>query len=149
MSEGSGAHRILDVDPLHAKLPFMWTPLVSALNTLQGLELALVFGSVARGEAGANSDLDIAVRYGRALNAEDKLSLIRALGAASGRPIDLIDMRTAGPVVMREALVSGVQIFGSRDAFATQTSRTLIDCADYAPLVERVQRERRDAWMHL
>ena len=52
------------------------------------LELAAVFGSVANGNARAESDLDITVRNATPLNADEKLTLIRALGAASGRPID-------------------------------------------------------------
>jgi len=114
---------------------------------IDGLELAVVFGSVARGNARVDSDLDIAVRYVTPLDAAQKLALIRALGAASGRPVDLIDLHTAGPVVAREALTKGKRIFGGDTVFASQLSRTLIDYADFAPLIERTLRERREAWM--
>lgn len=73
--------------------------------------------------------------------------LIRALGAATGRPIDLIDLRTAGPIVARQALTLGKRLFGTDTDFASQLSRTLIDYADFAPLIERTLRERREAWM--
>ena len=125
----------------------MSTEILTALQMIDGLELAIVFGSVAQGNARADSDLDIAVRYAAPLNADEKLTLIRALGAASGRPVDLIDLRTAGPTVARQALTQGKRIFGSDASFATQLSRTLIDYADFAPLIERTLRERRDAWM--
>ena len=125
----------------------MSTEILTALQTVDGLELAVIFGSVARGLARADSDVDIAARYAAALDADEKLSLVRALGAATGRPIDLIDLRTAGPIVARQALTTGKRLFGTDTAFATQLSRTLIDYADFAPLIERTLRERRDAWM--
>ena len=125
----------------------MTSEILTALQLIDSLELAVLFGSVARGKARADSDLDIAVRYAAPLDAEQKLSLIRALGAASVRPVDLIDLRTAGPIVARQALTRGKRLFGSDTDFATQLSRTLIDYADFAPLIERTRRERRDAWM--
>ena len=125
----------------------MSTEILPALQMIDGLELAIVFGSVAQGNARTDSDLDIAVRYAAPLNADEKLTLIRALGAASGRPADLIDLRTVGPIAARQALTQGKRIFGSDASFASQLSRTLIDYADFAPLIERTLRERRDAWM--
>ena len=125
----------------------MSTEILTALQMIDGLELAVVFGSVAQGSARADSDLDIAVRYAVPLDAEQKLALIRALGVASGRPVDLIDLRTAGPIVARQALTRGKRLFGTDTDFASQLSRTLIDYADFAPLIERTLRERRDAWM--
>jgi uncharacterized protein len=125
----------------------MTTEILTALQMIDGLELAVVFGSVAQGNARFDSDLDIAVRYAAPLNADEKLSLIRALGAASGRPVDLIDLRTAGPIVARQALTLGKRLFGTDTDFASQLSRTLIDYADFAPLIERTLRERREAWM--
>jgi uncharacterized protein len=85
----------------------MSTEILTALQMIDGLELAVVFGSVAQGNARFDSDLDIAVRYAAPLNADEKLTLFRALGAASGRPVDLIDLRTAGPIVARQALTRG------------------------------------------
>jgi uncharacterized protein len=125
----------------------MSTEILTALQMCDGLELAVVFGSVAQRNARFDSDLDIAVRYAAPLDSEQKLALIRALGAASGRPVDLIDLRTAGPIVAREALTKGKRLFGTDTDFASQLSRTLIDYADFAPLIERTLRERRDAWM--
>ena len=125
----------------------MVTEILTALQMIDGLELAVVFGSVAEGTARFDSDLDIAVRYAAPLDAEQRLVLIRALGAATGRPVDLIDLRTAGPIVARQALTRGKRIFGTDTELASQLSRTLIDYADFAPLIERTLRERRDAWM--
>jgi uncharacterized protein len=125
----------------------MSAEILTALQMIDGLELAVVFGSVAKGTARFDSDVDIAVRYAAPLDAEQKLALIRALGAASGRPVDLIDLRTAGPIVARQALTTGKRLFGTNADFSSQLCRTLIDYADFAPLIERTLRERREAWM--
>jgi len=126
--------------------PSIISQIVYALRSVASLELAVLFGSVARDEADMSSDLDVAVRYAKALDAEQKLTLIEALADVSGRPIDLIDLRVAGPIVAREALTSGKRIFGTDEIWASQTARTLVDYADFAPLIERTLRERREAW---
>jgi len=126
--------------------PSIISQIVYALRSVASLELAVLFGSVARDEADTSSDLDVAVRYAKALDAEQKLTLIEALADVSGRPIDLIDLRVAGPIVAREALTSGKRIFGTDEIWASQTARTLVDYADFAPLIERTLRERREAW---
>jgi uncharacterized protein len=126
----------------------MFDSVLTALQTIDAkLELAVVFGSVARGEARFDSDIDVAVRYTHAINAQEKIALIEALALATNRPVDLIDLRAAGPLVAREALTKGTRIFGSDEVWAAQVSRTLIDYADFAPLVERTLRERRESWI--
>ena len=126
--------------------PTFVSQIVCALQSVATLELAVLFGSVARDQAEMSSDLDVAVRYAKPLDAEQKLALIGALAEVSGRAIDLIDLRVAGPIVARQALTSGKRIFGTNEIWAIQTARTLIDYADFAPLIERTLRERREAW---
>jgi uncharacterized protein len=126
----------------------MFDSVLTALQSIDTkLELAVVFGSVVRGEARFDSDIDVAVRYTHTLNPEEKIALIEALALTANRPVDLIDLRVAGPVVSREALTKGKRIFGSDEVWAEQVSRTLIDYADFAPLVERTLRERQNAWI--
>ena len=81
--------------------PTFVSQIVCALQSVATLELAVLFGSVARDQAEMSSDLDVAVRYAKPLEAEQKLTLIEALAAVSGRAIDLIDLRVAGPIVSR------------------------------------------------
>ncbi len=97
----------------------MRNQILAALQTVDGIELAVVFGSTSRRAARADSDLDMAVRYGAPLNADQKLTLIRAIGAAGGRPVDLIDLRVAGPIIARQALTQGTRIFGTDASFAS------------------------------
>jgi predicted nucleotidyltransferase len=126
----------------------MFSNVLTALRAIDlPLELAVVFGSLARGGARAESDLDIAVRFRRALSTEEKTTLIQALAATTGRPVDLIDLRVAGPIVARQALTEGKRIFGTDEHWAAQVAQTLVDYADFAPLVDRVLRERRESWI--
>ena len=67
----------------------------AVLARFPSLLLAIVFGSVARGQQHFASDLDIAVAAKHALSAAQKIDIIAALAAETGRPIDLIDLTTA------------------------------------------------------
>ena len=66
----------------------------------------------------------------------------------TGRPVDLIDLRTAGVLVTREALTQARRpVCRDEGALAGVLSRMLIDSADFLPLRKRILRERRQAWI--
>jgi predicted nucleotidyltransferase len=112
------------------------------------LALALVFGSVARGTPRPDSDLDIAVaRHWGALQADERMALIAALAQETGRPIDLIDLRTASPPLLGQIIAHGRRVWGDDTAHAQWISRNLFDQADFAPCRNRLLEERRAAWM--
>ena len=71
-------------------------PLAGWFESHPEIELALVFGSVARGDATRSSDIGVAVQMATLLGADDKMQLIADIAAATGRPVDLIDLRTVG-----------------------------------------------------
>jgi predicted nucleotidyltransferase len=75
-----------------------------------GVVYALVFGSAARGELRADSDLDLAVAGAKPLTSEERRKLVERLAAAARRPIDLIDLRTARGLVYAKAL-QGKELF--------------------------------------
>ena len=127
--------------------PTLEARIVHAMQSVATLELAIVFGSMASGDARLDSDIDVAVRYKHALDVAQKIALIDALALVTGRAVDVIDLRVAGPIVAREALTGGRRLFGSDEVWAAQVLRTLIDYADFAPLIERTLRESREAWM--
>jgi len=110
-------------------------------------ELAYVFGSVARGEAGADSDLDLAVRMAEEpLDAKRKINLIEELASATRRPVDLVDLRTVGEPLLGQVL-SGERLIGTPEQHAALMTRHLLDEADFMPYVRRMQAERRARWM--
>lgn len=109
--------------------------------------LAILFGSVANGTARFESDLDLAVHAESPLTTDEKMRLIGDLAVLSGRPIDLIDMRTAGLPILRQIFTKGRRILGSDTLYATLLTRFQIDYADFMPLRERMLRERRMRWL--
>lgn len=112
-----------------------------------GIQLAVVFGSVASDSAGQGSDLDIAIDAGEPLDSNRRMGLIDKLARTAGRPIDLIDLRQVGEPLLGEIISGGERIVGSREAWARLVSRHLVEQADFLPLRNRMLEERRKAWL--
>lgn len=110
-----------------------------------GVELVMLFGSVAHGKARPDSDLDIAVMYSQALTQQQRVDLIEQLALQFGRPVDLIDLRTAGEPLLGQ-IFKGKRVLGSDATYAQCLSRHLIDAADFLPLQQRILKERRERW---
>ena len=119
----------------------------AVLSAFGHIELALLFGSVARGDERPQSDLDIAVGARRALSAEQKITLIEALAEHTGRPVDLVDLRTVGEPLLGQILRHGRRLLGSDTAYGELISRHLFDQADFMPYHARILAERRAAWI--
>lgn len=129
--------------PANAEIGF----LQAMLGELPGLRLAILFGSLATGRETAASDLDIAVDLGHPLSSAEKRHLIEALAVSSGRPVDLIDLRTAGGPLLSQILRHGRLLYGSTADYAALLVRQLIDKADFDPYRSRILAERRRAWI--
>ena len=121
--------------------------LKQALASVPGLELAYVFGSIARGTERPQSDIDIAVQAPKALSAAELLALHRAVSAATGRSVDVVDLRRAGHPLLGEILRDGARLVGSADAHADLATRAALDFDDFFPYVQRTLATRRQAWL--
>lgn len=122
--------------------------IAEALASDPALGFAILFGSSATGRARPSSDLDIAVWANAPLGAQHKQALIARLAELSGRPVDLVDLRDAGVLVTREVLTRGRLLFcRDANAYAALATRMVVDAADFLPYVERLLRERRNAWI--
>ena len=117
------------------------------LSGFPQITLAILFGSVARGCATAQSDLDLAVIAKKPLQAAEKIQIIEALALLTGRPIDLVDVHAAPEPLLGQVLKHGRRILGSDTAYAQLLYRHLIEQADFAPLQNRILSERRAAWI--
>ncbi|MCY7307139.1 MAG: nucleotidyltransferase domain-containing protein [Rhodoferax sp.] len=122
-------------------------PIKDVLARFPALVLALVFGSVARGQAHFESDLDIAVAARQALTITEKMDLIAALAERTGRPIYLIDLKVAAKPLMGQILRHGRRLMGSDEAYAQLITRHLYEQADFMPYRNRILAERRAAWI--
>jgi predicted nucleotidyltransferase len=110
------------------------------------IRLALLFGSIATGRATPESDLDVAIKAERALSSLDKTALIEELAEATGRPVDLIDLATAGEPLLGQILRNGKRITGSPSQLAELMISHLGQQADFLPYRERILAERRRKW---
>lgn len=103
------------------------------------MELALLFGSRARGRAGAGSDVDVAVG-----GAVDVLALAAELGRATGLEVEVIDLREVGYPLLRALLRDGVVLHeGQPHAAARFRTRAILETETDRPWFERM----RDAYL--
>lgn len=128
-------------DPVFAELSVL-------LEQQEDLLLAVLFGSVARGTAQPDSDVDIAVLGPRALDVRRRQELIDAIAQVTGRPVDLVDLRLAGVALLRAVLTEGRRLFCKDEtAWLHLLSRMVTDAEDFLPAQEQLLRERRERWL--
>lgn|SRR3989338_7898650 len=87
---------------------------------MNGLKLAILFGSKARGTAGRSSDTDVAVLVDHPLALHEKNKLGEYIARKLGIPeekIDLIDLYDAPPLLAHEVGETGKLIEGTRFDF--------------------------------
>lgn len=121
--------------------------ILAVLSRHPEIRVALLFGSLASGRAGRDSDVDLAVGADRPLDADAKMALMAELAEATGRPIDLVDLNSVGEPLLGELIKQGRRLLGSSDAYARLVNRHLIEEADFMPYYRRILAERRQAWI--
>lgn len=119
----------------------------AALAPHSGIRLALLFGSLAAGQGRPESDVDLAIDAGKPMEFEEKMTLIGQLAECTGRPIDLIDLRTVGEPLLGQILTHGKRLIGEDAVYAELIKRHLFEEADFMPYYRRILSERRSAWI--
>ena len=109
------------------------------------LRIAILFGSLA--ERRERPDSDVAVAAEVLLDATQKRVLIERLAEVTGRPVDLVDLRTAGEPLLGGVLKGKPLLLRDRNLFVDLVKRHLIDVEDFLPLQRRLLEARRKAWM--
>ena len=117
------------------------------LNAYAFIKLAILFGSIAKGDEQFESDVDLAVQGDQVLTVDQKMQLTADLAQHFMRPIDLIDLRTVGEPLLGQILVKGRRIMGSDTAYGDLIARHVYAEADFMPYQRRLLKQRRDAWI--
>lgn len=86
----------------------------SLLMALPDAWAIYVFGSFARAEDWAGSDLDLAVLLPPARRIEDLLGIMNGVSARVHRDVDVVDLSRAGDVLRREVLLDGETLYISQ-----------------------------------
>jgi uncharacterized protein len=110
------------------------------------ISVALLFGSCATGTQTFDSDIDVAVLAENPISSEYKIKLVEELATATGRAIDLIDLRTAGQPLLGQILKNAIRLKGIDSDMASLYIRNVIEVADFMPYVTRTLKERQQAW---
>ena len=121
-----------------------------ALSRYAEICAAWVFGSVARGEAGLESDLDVAVLLAFDTNAEAARPALSALSlelercSPSGR-VDILVLGTQGPVLVHQILSEGVLVRDAdRERRVEFEGRATVDYLDWKPTHDIAMRSALD-----
>lgn len=113
------------------------------------IRVALLFGSLAKGKARPESDVDIAVSKGRPLDKEERKAIIIALAEITGRPIDLIDLEDARGLILKKSLTEGIPLIPSDPATLEKLLKRMVyDEEDFAPLINHLKKERIAAFIN-
>jgi len=119
-------------------LDLLRTRLGVVLKEHDEVDLALVFGSRARAEAGPNSDVDVAVT-GRGV---DVIALAVELTDAVGLPVDVVDLSVDPPLALLSAVLhDGVKIHeGYSGAYGRFLAHSLMELETDLPAFRSMQR---------
>lgn len=108
----------------------------SALALRSDIEIAILFGSVARGKERADSDIDVGFRA----PAVDALQLAAELSASVGREVHLVRLETAGYPLLQAIVRDGIILHEGQDGVAARwRSHALCELETDRPWWERMR----------
>lgn len=115
------------------------------LEDNEKIELAILFGSYAKGTQTSHSDLDLAIQLalGANINAKQKLDYIQNIGELLGVNIDLIDLNKVGQPLLSQVLKYGKLLKGGQTQYAELAIKNINTVQDFLPYIDRMMAERR------
>jgi len=91
------------------------------------LLLAMVFGSIAAGSQRPDSDIDVAVYARDRLPPRKRQQVADEIAVATGRTVDLIDLRNVDGALLRRILHSGKVVFSKQPGILGNLAVQLLD----------------------
>jgi len=118
--------------------------LIRILSEFPFIEVAILYGSFAKGLEKPTSDIDLGIAGSRPLSPEEMVQVQTRLSNAIGREIDLIDLQVATGTVFKEALSEGVCLI-KKDPhlLAGLLKKMLLEQADFEPLRQQILETKR------
>lgn len=132
----------------HESVEIIGNQVKQALANFSEIEQIVLFGSLSRGAGRLDSDIDVAVEAGRRLTSAQRIAMIEALAMEFGRPVDLIDLKTAGQPLLTQIVTTGKRLLGSDTQWAKIIYRNIMDNEDFVPLQRRILVARQKAWIN-
>ena len=113
------------------------------------IELAVLYGSYAKGTHTSRSDLDLAIQLasGSSMTAQQKLDYLVQLGNLLRIDIDLIDLKRVGQPLLSQIMKYGELVKGSQTCYAELAIRNINSAQDFLPYIQRIMAERRMQWL--
>ena len=116
------------------------------LLTVAEIRLAYLFGSAVGGALRPKSDVDIAILCATRCTPRVLDDLSEALSTLLGRPVDLVDLFAAPPLLAHEVVATGDCVLArdvdERVAFETRTLHRYVDTAHLRRIQHEALRER-------
>ena len=119
------------------------------LSELNGLRLAIVYGSAASGKMRADSDVDIALLFSQPMKSKAKMEIIEFLSECTDRSLDLIDLYDLNGTILKQVLCTGEVMFqDDSDARYELMRRMIFNQADMMPYVLRALKQRQERFVN-
>lgn len=113
------------------------------------IEMAILFGSYAKGTENNRSDIDLAIQLssGETIQAEQKLDYLTQLVKLLETDIDLIDLKKVGQPLLSQIIKYGKRLKGQQAHYIELTIKNINTTQDFMPYIERMMTERRKRWL--
>lgn len=119
------------------------------LTADERVKLAVLFGSLARGRAKPTSDIDIGVAYAGQLTLDEKIDLGQKLSAATGREVDVVDLRRVEGVLLQQILNCRVTLVRREpELMGNLIAKRVTEEADFMPVLDRMLKKRRERFIN-
>lgn len=116
--------------------------MIAAVRAVDGVQLAVLFGSFARGHGQAvhavhaKSDVDVAVVLDPTVSSAEELALQETIARTTGRDVDLVRLESADVILRNRVAREGVLLFERAPGmFARYAAEAALEYLEMEPLL--------------